>query len=129
MDTDASPGLKADLEDGRIVIRDARTGQKLPRYKSRGEAGWDGERIAAEKALPYGSPVLAEIPVEFWSHDWLMGMRTRTYLGHLCSHAGGGTCIQPERQSQAEGMQPPCIPFEPVQAKITVLSGKLSDYR
>ena len=131
-DVAARDGITADFEDGRIVLKNARTGQRLPRYKSRGEEGWDGERVAAEKALPWGRPVRIEIPTEFWSHEYLMGVQARIYLGDLCSHMGGAdephTCVQPPRISQGEGMQPPCVPFDPVKVRITVLEGKLSDY-
>ena len=78
--------------------------------------------------IPYGKPALVEIPAEFWSQEWLMGIRSVTYLGDICSCHRGGTCVQPRRESQGEGMQPPCISFDPEKAKITVLDGKLEDY-
>jgi hypothetical protein len=78
----------------------------------------------------WGRPARVEIPEPFWSDDWFMGIRSKTYLGEICSHSGpeSEVCVQPERKSQAEGMQPPCIPFDPDTATITVLPGKLRDY-
>ena len=87
--------------------------------------------------LPWGSPVLVEVPEEFWSPDWRRGVRSKTYLGMLCSHCGPErdgrgipyrVCVQPRRESQAEDEQAPCVPFNWEHAKITALAGKLADY-
>ncbi len=77
--------------------------------------------------VPFGKPALVEVPEEFWTDDWCNGLRSRTYLGDLCHHVEGGTCVQPAPCNQ--GMNhPPCIPFDPARAKITVLNGRLGDY-
>jgi hypothetical protein len=83
-----------------------------------------------EANLPWSHPVLAEIPEEFWTDDWCRGVRWRVYLGNLCSHSGreSPACIQPRRESQAEGMEAPCVPFDPDHVRLMVLDGKLSDY-
>jgi hypothetical protein len=81
--------------------------------------------------FPWGRAAEVEIPETFWTDDWCRGLRSKTYLGEICAHhdpAQGPVCVQPKRESQAEGMEPPCIPFDPATAKITVLPGKLRDY-
>jgi len=78
--------------------------------------------------IPWGKAAMVEIPEESWSDDWLMGIRSKTWLGEICSCHRGGVCVQPRRESQGEGMQPPCISFDPDKVKITVLDGKLSDH-
>jgi hypothetical protein len=81
-------------------------------------------------SLPWSHPVLAEIPEQFWTDDWCRGLRYRVYLGNLCSHSGpeSPACIQPRRESQAEGMDAHCVPFDPDHVRLMVLDGKLSDY-
>lgn len=71
-----------------------------------------------------------EIPEPFRTDDWCRGLRSRTYLGGICSHSGpeSEVCVQPRRESQAADLEAPCIPFDPDTAKITVLPGKLGDY-
>lgn len=77
--------------------------------------------------VPYGKPALVEVPEEFWTPDWCNGLRTRTYIGDICHHSDGSTCVQPPHVNQ--GMpEPACIPFDPAKAVISVLSGRLSDY-
>jgi hypothetical protein len=82
--------------------------------------------------FPWGKPALVRIPEEFWTDDWCRGLRYRVYLGEICSHSDPSqslVCVQPRRESQAEGMESPCIPFDLDHAEIQVLEGKLSDYR
>jgi hypothetical protein len=85
--------------------------------------------------LPWDRPVLVEVAEEFWSDDWLRGVRSKTYLGMLCSHFGPEldrhgnrypVCVQPRCESQAAAA--PCVPFDWEHAKITALEGKLKDY-
>jgi hypothetical protein len=81
--------------------------------------------------LPWGKPVLAAIPERFWTQDWCWGVRYKIVLGGLCSHSDlsqSPACIQPRRESQAEGMEPPCVPFDPDNVRLMLLDGKLSDY-
>jgi len=79
--------------------------------------------------FPWGQTCTVEIPTRFWSDDWLDGVRSRKYVGMICSHsnpAEGDICVQPWSHSQAH--RAPCVPFDPETAVITVLPGKLQDY-
>jgi hypothetical protein len=76
--------------------------------------------------VPLGKPAMVELPTEWWSPDWLSGLRFRTWIGDLCHHVGGGICVQPAQQQGCPEV--PCIPFDPACARIVVLDGKLSDY-
>lgn len=81
--------------------------------------------------LPWGSVVLVEIPEEFWSDDYLRGVWSKTFIGRLCDHAQpdeGKVCVQPARESQAEGCDAPCMPFDLAKVRITAIPGKLADY-
>jgi hypothetical protein len=85
-----------------------------------------------EANLPWGRPVLAEIPEEFWTDDWCRGVRAKIILGMLCSPCGrtdARVCLQPRRESQAEGMEADCVPVDPDHIRLIVLDGKLPDYR
>lgn len=81
--------------------------------------------------MPWGRPVLVEIEEPSGSADWCRGVRSKTYLGYLGEHsnlAEGRVCVQPRRESQAAGMEAPCVPFDPERAWIRVLPGELADY-
>jgi hypothetical protein len=85
-----------------------------------------------EASLPWSSPVLAEIPEEFWTDDWRQGVRYKIVLGHLCSPCGrtdARVCLQPRTESQAKGDEAHCVPVDPDHVRLIVLDGKLSDYQ
>lgn len=88
-------------------------------------------QVVAESEIPWGKPARVEIPVEFGSDDYLRGIRSRTYIGHICSHSDPSeslVCVEPP--SHQVVLDPPktCIPFDPEKATITVLEGKLADW-
>jgi hypothetical protein len=85
-------------------------------------------RYKSEKNLPWGKSVIVEIPEEFWTDEYLSGVWSIKYIGILCDHYEGGICVQPVTVSQAAS--PNCIIIPDItKASITVLDGKISDYR
>lgn len=79
--------------------------------------------------FPWGLTAMVEIPVLFWSTEWLAGVRSKTYIGMICSHHDplvSKTCVQPWNHSQAVIAK--CVPFDAATAKVTVLPGKPEDY-
>jgi hypothetical protein len=55
-------------------------------------------------------------------------MRYRVYIGHVCSHAWGGVCLQPPPAGQGYPDNGKCFPLTR-NMKLEVLPGKLSEYQ
>jgi hypothetical protein len=76
----------------------------------------------------FGRAVKCTVPVPFWSDDWHDGMRSRSYIGNVCSCHKGGICLQPPIREQG-------VPEERGQCflltsdmTLELLPGKLRDY-
>lgn len=78
-----------------------------------------------EADLPWGKPVRVTIPEKFWSLEWRRGRRAQVWLGRLCTHCGGGVCLQPSLRDDPEA---PCIPLDLRSVTIEALNGRLEDY-
>ena len=82
--------------------------------------------------IPWGKPVLIEIPEKYWTNDWCQVVRSKTYIGTLCSHYDAREsliCIQPP-QAGIQHVKVQCVPIKDLnECKLTVLKGKLKDYQ
>jgi hypothetical protein len=76
----------------------------------------------------YGRVVRCTVPVEFYSDDWHDGMRSRTYIGTVCSHHEGGVCLQPPMRAQGVSEDSGKCFLLTSDMILELLPGKIRDY-